>query len=147
MEGAREKRDFCVKMMKDSQHEVLLPAGQVAPYSDGRALHILYFESHISVELLCKLERDEERAELQANTYAKEDNNNATAVTNAHSWEEKTFSPFFLSMATACNVSAVCLNIYIAEQQVSPPSVIHLFLFPGSQVLTLGSIQLGFLHC
>lgn len=73
MSGRRkgEERLFCLKMMKDSQHEVLLPARQVAPYSDGRALHILYFESHISVELLCKLERDEEREELQANTYAK----------------------------------------------------------------------------
>lgn len=56
MESAVE-RDFCVKMMKDSQHEVLLPAGQVAPDSDGGALHILDFESHISVELLCRTER------------------------------------------------------------------------------------------
>lgn len=46
-------REFCQKMMKDSQHEVLLPAGQVAPDSDGCALHILYLKSHISVELLC----------------------------------------------------------------------------------------------
>lgn len=38
----------------DSQHEVLLPAGQVAPDSDGRALHILHFEGHVRVELLCK---------------------------------------------------------------------------------------------
>lgn len=52
-EVQREKRDFCLKMMMDSQHEVLLPAGQAAPYSNGCALHILYFESHISVELLC----------------------------------------------------------------------------------------------
>lgn len=55
------ERDFSVKMIKDSQHEVLLPAGQVAPDSDGRALHILHFESHISVELLCESERDEDR--------------------------------------------------------------------------------------
>ncbi len=38
----KEKREFCLKMMKDSQHEVLLPAGQVAPDSNGCALHILY---------------------------------------------------------------------------------------------------------
>lgn len=38
---------------KDSQHEVLLPAGQLAPDSDGCALHILYFERHVSVKLLC----------------------------------------------------------------------------------------------
>lgn len=110
MEGAREKRDFCVKMMKDSQHEVLLPAGQVAPYSDGCALHILYFESHISVEFLCKVERDEEREELQAKTYAKEDNNDAAAVINVF-LGGKYFLSLFSSMATACNVSAVCLNI------------------------------------
>lgn len=49
-----------MKMIKDLQHEVLLPAGQVAPDSDGSALHILYFESHISVELLCKTTREED---------------------------------------------------------------------------------------
>lgn len=48
-------------LMKDSQHEVLLPAGQVAPDSDGRALHILYFECHISVKLLCLGQMDKER--------------------------------------------------------------------------------------
>lgn len=41
-EVQKEKREFCLKMMKDSQHEVLLPAGQVAPDSNGCALHILY---------------------------------------------------------------------------------------------------------
>lgn len=59
------ERDFCVKMIKDSQHKVLLPAGQVAPDSDGGALHILYFEGHISVELLCKTERNEDRVNLK----------------------------------------------------------------------------------
>lgn len=29
-------------VLRDSQHEVLLPAGQVAPDSNGCALHILY---------------------------------------------------------------------------------------------------------
>lgn len=38
-----KERKLCQKMTKDSQHEVLLPAGQVAPDSDGCALHILYF--------------------------------------------------------------------------------------------------------
>jgi len=37
-----EEREFCLKIMRDSQHEVLLPAGQVAPDSNGCALHILY---------------------------------------------------------------------------------------------------------
>lgn len=64
MESAAE-RDFCVKMMKDSQHEVLLPAWQVAPDSDGGALHILDFESHISVELLCRTERDRDTVILE----------------------------------------------------------------------------------
>lgn len=48
--------------MKDSQHEVLLPAGQVAPDSNGCALHILYFERHISVKLLCVGQKDKETA-------------------------------------------------------------------------------------
>lgn len=53
-EVQKEKRgEFSLKMMKDSQHEVLLPAGQVAPDSNGCALHILYLQRHISVELLC----------------------------------------------------------------------------------------------
>lgn len=30
------------EVLRDSQHEVLLPAGQVAPDSNGCALHILY---------------------------------------------------------------------------------------------------------
>lgn len=38
-----KERKLCQKMTKDSQHEVLLPAGLVAPDSDGCALHILYF--------------------------------------------------------------------------------------------------------
>ena len=41
-EEEEEEREFCLKMMRDSQHEVLLPAGQVAPDSNGCALHILY---------------------------------------------------------------------------------------------------------
>ena len=35
--------EFYLKKTRDSQHEVLLPAGQVAPDSNGCALHILYF--------------------------------------------------------------------------------------------------------
>lgn len=63
-EVQKERRgEFSLKMMKDSQHEVLLPAGQVAPDSNGCALHILYLQRHISVELLCWRERDEERDE------------------------------------------------------------------------------------
>lgn len=61
----KEKEDFCLKMMKDSQHEVLLPAGQAAPYSNGCALHILYFERHISIKLLCYGNREEEKEALQ----------------------------------------------------------------------------------
>lgn len=48
-------------LKEDSQHEVLLPAGQLAPDSDGCALHILYFEGHISVKLLCLGQMDENR--------------------------------------------------------------------------------------
>lgn len=47
-------------LTKDSQHEVLLPAGQVAPDSNGCALHILDFERHISVKLLCLGQMDRE---------------------------------------------------------------------------------------
>lgn len=54
-----------MKMVKDSQHEVLLPAGQIAPDSDRRALHILDFESHISVELLCKTKTDQSQSQSQ----------------------------------------------------------------------------------
>lgn len=38
------------------QHEVLLPAGLVAPHSDGRALDILHLQGHVRVELLCDRE-------------------------------------------------------------------------------------------
>lgn len=41
-EVQKKKRELCLKMMKDSQHEVLLPAGQVPSDSNGCALHILY---------------------------------------------------------------------------------------------------------
>lgn len=36
-----------------SQHEVLLPGGQVAPHRNGRALDILHLQCHVSVKLLC----------------------------------------------------------------------------------------------
>lgn len=43
-EGRRERTEKQnLKKTRDSQHEVLLPAGQVAPDSNGCALHILYF--------------------------------------------------------------------------------------------------------
>lgn len=48
-----DKRDAFGGEEGDSQHEVLLPAGQVASDRDGCALHILYLQSHIGVELLC----------------------------------------------------------------------------------------------
>lgn len=36
-----------------SQHEVLLPGGQVAPHCYGRTLDILHLQGHIGVKLLC----------------------------------------------------------------------------------------------
>lgn len=37
-----------------SQHEVLLPGGQVAPHRDGCALDILHLQCHVGVKLLCR---------------------------------------------------------------------------------------------
>lgn len=36
-----------------SQHEVLLPGGQVAPHCYGCALDILHLQGHVGVKLLC----------------------------------------------------------------------------------------------
>lgn len=43
--------------MKDSQHEILLPAGLAASYSDGCTFYILNLQSHICVEFLCRREK------------------------------------------------------------------------------------------
>lgn len=41
------------KVKSYSQHEVLLPAGLAASYSNGSALHVLHLQRHVCVELLC----------------------------------------------------------------------------------------------
>lgn len=54
---------------------------------------------------------------------------------------------FYLRPHHLMRLQSAWIFILLNSQSPSAPSVIHLFLFPGSQLLTLGSIQLGFLHC
>lgn len=105
------------KLLKDSQHEVLLPAGQVAPDSNGCALHILNLESHISVKLFCK----EKKTEKKGNP------------------ETEKFDFVFEYTSYLTQFRTLSSDIY---KKKTPPPIISMYLG-----LTLGSIQLGFLHC
>lgn len=100
-------------LMKDSQHEVLLPAGQVAPDSNGCALHILYFECHISVKLLCVGQKEKESALVWE-----------PALTN--------FSSHFVTDIILClnsKIPSAWSNIYFWKRRSSPwgPSSLAFF--------------------